>query len=304
MMDGRSKETLFISIASYKDTQLIPTIQNALDQAKDPTRIYFAIIEQDDVSKLEEIKKLIKQHGAGLYYEYYLPDKSYGVVWARAMAHKYLKDSMHDYYLQIDSHTRFILHYDSFLINEYKHAKEYWGDFVWVASLPDYEYDPITKISKLQNDRPHTVLDGLLDISSPSKIKTSVKQWSYHPYGELANHTCGQFIFGDSRYIIDHPHDPNLYWDGEESTYGARLYCSGIKTVSMPKIYAYHLYDDGSRNTRQRPGDARHVMLSQNGIKRCNDFWEGKIKGIYGVSSVEKLNEYLYNTGRETWNNV
>ena len=298
-MVGPFKKTLFISVASYKDTQLIPTIENALFQAKDPTRIYLAVVEQDDKSSLKEIKELTSSYGAGLYYEHFTPDRSYGVCWARNRVQKYLDASLHDYYLQIDSHTRFTFHYDSFLINGYEHAKDYWGNFVWTAPPPDYEYDFATKTSKLQTDRPHTVANGTLQDWHPSRIKSDVKQWSTNPYGDLVNHISAAQMFGCVQHFIDHPYDPKLYWEGEESTYGARLYCSNIKTVSPPRAYIYHLYDDGSRGTRKRPGDSRHVGLAAAGINRCNDFWVGKVEQPYGVASVEKLNEYLYATGRE-----
>lgn len=299
-MGGQSK-TLFISIASYRDSQLLLTIQNALVQAKDPSRIYFAVIEQDYVSNFDLINQAIAKHSSNLYYEHYTPDESYGVCWARHRAQKYLNAEIHDYYLQIDSHTRFTLHYDSFFMNDYEHAKEYWGNFIWTAPPPDYEHDSVTGLDKLQNDRPHTVINGALDDSHPSRIRSDVKPWSHNPYGDLANHISAAQMFGYSKYFIDNPYDPDLYWEGEESTYGARLYCNHIQTVSPPRIYLYHLYDDGSRGTRERPGDDRHVKMAEAGVQRCNDFWAGKLSGLYGVPSVEKLNHYLYNTGREFW---
>lgn len=302
-MDGLSDKTVFLCIAAYKDTQLLPTIINALEQAKNPKQLYIAVIEQDSVSHLQDIEEKIKEYGANLYYEYWTPEQSKGVCWARHRAQKYLNSSIHDYYLQTDSHARYILHYDSFLVHDYNHAKEYWGDFVWTAPPPDYEYDAVTGVTILQNDRPHTVSDGLLNDNHPSRIVSGVKKWNYNPYGEIANHISGAFMFGEAKVFIEHPYDPFLYWEGEESTYGARLYVSGIKTVSPPKIYTYHLYDDGSRGTRERPGDLRNNKLAGEGIKRCNNFWSGKVGAPYGVSSVIKLNEYLYNTGRGVYKN-
>jgi len=61
------KNKIFISIASYRDAELIPTIENCLKNAKNPRNLVFAISNQfkaedkiNDLSKYKKRKSLKK----------------------------------------------------------------------------------------------------------------------------------------------------------------------------------------------------------------------------------------------------
>ena len=48
-------ETIFISIASYRDPELLPTLRDCLANAKNPKRLKFGICwQKDDTESLEE----------------------------------------------------------------------------------------------------------------------------------------------------------------------------------------------------------------------------------------------------------
>ena len=103
------KNKIFISIASYRDPELVPTIEDCLSKAKNPRNLVFAISRQfhpsdgfDDLSKYKKRKsfKIIETN----YKD------SIGVCHTR---HKLqgLYDG-EEYYLQLDSHHRFDEHWD------------------------------------------------------------------------------------------------------------------------------------------------------------------------------------------------
>ena len=59
------KNKIFISIASYRDPELIPTIENCIKNADNPEHLVFGISRQyhpddkfDDLSKYKKKKKL------------------------------------------------------------------------------------------------------------------------------------------------------------------------------------------------------------------------------------------------------
>ena len=117
----------------------------------------------------------------------------------------------------------------------------------------------------------------------------------------------GHFLFGDAKIFIDNPFDPNLYWEGEESTYAARLYCKGIKTVSPPHTYFWHKYESDitpnptrKKHSQNETWENQEFMeekinrLATRGLARCKDFWDNNISDGYGACSKEQLHAFLY----------
>jgi hypothetical protein len=94
---------IFVQIASYRDPQLIPTIKNMLDQAKNPKNLVLSIARQfhpedgfDDLSEYENDERF-----KILNIDY---KESKGVCWARYLTQQQYNDE--EYTLQIDSHMR------------------------------------------------------------------------------------------------------------------------------------------------------------------------------------------------------
>ena len=103
------KNKIFISIASYRDSELIPTIEDCIKNAKMPQNLVFAISRQyhpddgfDDLTKYKKDKrfKIIET----------LWSKSVGVCNARHTIQKLYDDE--EFYFQLDSHHRFIKDWD------------------------------------------------------------------------------------------------------------------------------------------------------------------------------------------------
>ena len=81
---------IFIQVASYRDPQLIPTIESALENAKYPENLVFGIARQynpddkfDDLSKYEKDKRFrilnipyLESNGAVSYTHLTLPTKA------------------------------------------------------------------------------------------------------------------------------------------------------------------------------------------------------------------------------------
>lgn len=300
-----SNKKLFLSIVSFCDSQLLPTIKDALLQAKSPHNITFSIFEQDIKSNQQEIMDLISSFDAKLIYKYCTVEETQGVVWARHHAAKSLNSDEHDYYLQIDSHTRFSMHYDSFLINSHQHALDYWGPFVWTAYCPGYQIingEYVLDDSELQSTF------AIVHKEFPSILVGCVRPYNHkNLYGETAFQVSGHFLFGPAQIFVDIPFDPFLYWEGEESTYAARLYAQGIKTISPPKVYLWHKYEsDLDINPTRKKHSHNEVWqnqkfmedkierLSKRGLERCKDFWDNNIEGIYGNCSSEQIHSFLY----------
>ena len=95
---------IFIQIASYRDPQLIPTIESALENAKRPKNLVFGIARQfhpeDGFDNLDKYRKDKRFRILDIPYT-----ESKGVCWARNQVQQLYKNET--YTMQIDSHMRF-----------------------------------------------------------------------------------------------------------------------------------------------------------------------------------------------------
>ena len=100
-------DKIFVSIASYRDSELPKTVADLISNAEHPELLRIVVYEQngpDDTSILNVYPKeqvlVLKDHFS----------KAKGPNWARAKIQKEYKDE--EYYLQIDSHMRCIKNWD------------------------------------------------------------------------------------------------------------------------------------------------------------------------------------------------
>jgi hypothetical protein len=115
-------ESIFVSISSYKDSQFEKTIEDLFLKAKNPEKIYVGVCLQDTRQKYENCK--FRNHpNVKIYFIEF--DKSISVCFARSIIQRELLEN-EKYYLQIDSHTRFLNGWDEQLIQQIhscNHAK-------------------------------------------------------------------------------------------------------------------------------------------------------------------------------------
>lgn len=120
-------ETIYISIPSFYDEELLPTIDDAFGKAEYPERIFIGLALQDSSKKFyKQVKKHIAKYGSqiGLDFTKLTSDialTQIGVGKGRAKAHSFYNDQ--DYFLQVDSHTMFASGWDSKLITMLAEAK-------------------------------------------------------------------------------------------------------------------------------------------------------------------------------------
>ena len=97
-------DTIFIQIASYRDPQLIPTIEDCIKNANNPQNLRFGIARQfkdtDQFDNLDQYRKDPRFRIIDIEW-----NKSKGVCWARNAVQQVYKEEA--YTFQIDSHMRF-----------------------------------------------------------------------------------------------------------------------------------------------------------------------------------------------------
>lgn len=178
---------IFINIASYRDPQLIPTIEDCLDKAKHPDRLRFGVLIQDTVPFKYAGHKQFKHVSIS-------PEETKGTGWARNLINSEMYDG-EEYFMQIDSHSRFLKNWDDELIKDINHLGE---NIVLTGYPPHYglddEYDDYTTKS------PYFTRNVVPKNSNSSffKAKGRVPVEDY----EQTLVVSGAFIFSDGMFTI------------------------------------------------------------------------------------------------------
>lgn len=101
---------IFIQISSYRDPELKPTILDAIGKSSRNHELYFGL----HISYLDELEIDVPDIPNIKYVTSKAP-KNIGVGIGRYIAHQFYNGQ--DFYLQCDSHTRFVENWDEIAIN-------------------------------------------------------------------------------------------------------------------------------------------------------------------------------------------
>ena len=140
---------IFIQIASYRDPQLLPTLKDCIDKAKNPENLVFCIAHQrnpeDEWDNLDEYKD------DPTFTIMDVPwNESGGLCWARHHIQKMWKGE--EYTMQLDSHHRFLQDWDEVLIEMMGQT----GSPKPIITAYAGMYDP--KENKLLNTEPYKMV--------------------------------------------------------------------------------------------------------------------------------------------------
>lgn len=290
---------IFISIASYQDLLLPITINSAYTNAKFKENLRFGIVDQCNV-RLDFSKAKIKDQITYLHIE---PKNARGPCWARSLAQTLMNDE--EYFLQVDSHTTFEKDWDEYLIKYIKTIKKDHKKPVISAYPRGFEIVDFNKkiFRKLQEDdhSTHVMIldkeksfkDGYFSMQKglPSSSKSIYK-------GFLIS---AGFLFAESEMVEQVPYDPNLYFEGEETTMALRLFTNGFDIFHIPRIPLFHCYVDYS-NEAKRPmhwneeenkdRTVKWQELQSRSKERISKIITGDMKGSFGLGLDRSLDDY------------
>lgn len=291
MADDR---TIFVSIASYRDPELIPTIKDCIAKAQYPKNLRFGICWQKDDS--EDISEILSNN-----IKVYDCDwrESKGACWSRHLIQKNLF-SNETYYLQLDSHHRFLPNWDTELIELLNYAKSNskkpiigtYGTTYW----PNQIDSDLHQVAYRINTFDRFGEDGDL-ISKPNPINITNDQ-KLIPARLLSGH----FIFSDGIFVDECMYDPNYYFRGEELVLSVRAYTHGYDMFHPTKPIIWHEYlradkhkhwsDHKKENGILLEGEDRNVRSKERqrkllGMER-NDINFGR----YGLGTIRSLHDY------------
>ncbi|CAA7625671.1 Glycosyltransferase (GlcNAc) (modular protein) [Magnetospirillum sp. UT-4] len=196
-------------------------------------------------------------------------NESQGACWARHRIQAELFDG-EDYFLQIDSHSRFAPGWDDMLI-------------AMLGRCPSPR--PVLSTYPVGYVPPDTLRDPFIPVLVANRfneagillLKSRAIPLQVRPERPLPTAFIGaNCLFGPGTMVADVPYDPHLYFHGEEISLAVRLWTSGYDLFSPDDIALYHDYspdrgrprhwsdnrDWGSTNRRSF-ARARHILAGE-----------------------------------------
>lgn len=282
-----SRRRIFVSIASYRDPELSPTIADCIAKARWPDRLRFGVCWQ---------------HGSDEHTLPFLSDsrfrvldvpwrESQGACWARAEIMKLWAGE--DYYLQIDSHMRFVQDWDAALTGMCQLTES--AKPVLSTYCPGYTpgRPPPLGHAPVGLQFGEFAPNGIIG-SKPALI-------SHHNVGRppvRARFVSAHFLFTIGSFIDDVPYDPELYFYGEEITLAVRAFTAGYDLYHPTQTVLFHNYSRESRALHWGDHVAENNVSKQwwerdaDSQLRVMSFLKEPHAGSYGCGSARLFSDY------------
>lgn len=280
-----NNETILIEIAAYCDPEVVNTVKSALIQADYPDRIHFSICYQsDNLDDYNELKKI-----KNCKIKYLKESEARGSVYARYLCQQMIGDEKYIY--QIDSHMRFVKHWDTKIIkqleslNDPKAILSVYPPFC-TEEMMKYPLDD--KIYDNPADGGVMYTNGFRDPSTYflSCASMSIKNDDYRAYTKNAFIAAGNFF----TYTQAHKevlHDKEMYFYGDELPMSIRLFTHGWNVYSPGESYIYHQYE---RKNQKIPSVTNAIKNENKRLMALLDI-KGSSKE-FGLGTKRTLEEY------------
>jgi len=287
------KNSIFVSIASYRDKLCSDTIRSLYENAKFPNNIYLGICQQnkiddDDCLKnlnidISRIKIIRLSH-----------NEAKGPTYARYLCANLWNGE--EYFLQIDSHTKFVKNWDIKCILSIKNLKKisnkpvlshYPRNFKDFNNFNQQEKFKVSYIKHFYFNKYNIIkYDGARIINTENTfIKT--------PF------ITGCMLFTESKFLKDIPYDPNLEYlfTGEEILHSLRFYTYGYDVFIPNQNILFHYYirndnpklwDDLKYNNKKLIS----INKVSNALNSTSNNDANIILGDYGLGNIKTINDF------------
>jgi len=288
---------IFVQIASYRDLQLIPTVEDMISKAKNPQNLVFGICwqygEDEDINYFDNRDnfKIKKYHYS----------ESRGLGWARSETNNLYGGET--YTLQIDSHHRFVQHWDEIVLEDFNQALNYSPKPIITTYCtpfdPNESEDSWIQIPCLMSQ--YEFSNDKLLMSMPWYIQ------DYQNRNTIirARTLSGHFYFTFGKFVEDVPYDPEIYFGGytEETTMSLRAFSQGYDMFSPYRMVMWHEYtrsyrpkhweDHGTESTTDKTSTERDIF-ARNKTRQLfgQDDYGIDLNNQYGLGIERTLHDY------------
>lgn len=290
-------ESIFISIASFRDPDCGNTIRNLIEKATHPERLSFGVCNQV-IHGLDEDCLLPATIAPSITIDEVDASLSRGACWARSRIQQLWRNER--YYFQIDSHMRFVQGWDEIMVSMLEDCpveKAVLSTYPLTFTPPDIYGKPemVRLVPKWFDE------NGILTCYSRNSAVENA------PARPQENHFISAgLLFACSTLIREVPYDPHLYHVGEEISLAVRLWTHGWTLFTPNRVVAFHDYGKREARSKHWKNDAHWRELDNRSKARVRKLLGGKITGNrdepldfgpYGLGKTRSLAEYEQATG-------
>ncbi|MGE8657924.1 MAG: GlcNAc-transferase family protein [Achromobacter sp.] len=323
--------TIFVQIASYRDPELVPTIQDLVQRAQFPQRLRIVVSWQhgpEETLGIFFLQGFLRwqlhpatpfclhtfDYGGARVELIDIPhERSQGACWARNMIQQRYGDET--YTLQLDSHHRFVAHWDTQLIDMLEQLRADGDKPLLTAYLPPYS--PVAPHPETQGAAPPLGMrfDRFIPEGPIFFRAFELPDWAELKKPVPARFYSGHFTFADGSFAREVQHDPDYFFHGEEISLAVRAFTHGYDLYHPHRSLAWHEYtregrpkiwddhDSQARDTGQVPEAwwernerslARNrALFGMNSAPSCADSSpETTHDGNYGFGAARTLSDY------------
>jgi hypothetical protein len=230
-----SNSLIFVSIAAYRDAQLVPTIRDCFAKARQPDRLRFGICWQHDAEE-PPLPFADTDRFRILDVDW---RESRGACWARAEIMKLWRGE--DYFLQVDSHCRFAPGWDEKLIAEMALT----GSAKPLLSTYATAFTPATEPGQRENlggGAHRMAIQGFTSEGLPLLKPVEIPLLPPRTHPLRARFLAAGFIFTSGSFVEEVGYDPELYFFGEEIAMTLRAYTHGYDLFHPHECVVWHDY--------------------------------------------------------------
>lgn len=285
--------SIFISIASYRDTELTKTVRSLYDNADNPEELVFGIVSQDMRNKHPKFEWLPKSQLRMV--EMHAKDAK-GAGYARKVAMELYEGE--DFFFQTDSHMRFAKGWDTKLKDMLAWCQGEQGtDKIILSQFP-------APYIVLSNNKDHFTV-GDEDFWHQPSWTSVVNAWSGVWAGNRErmwdqnkphySHTVlGALLFAPGFIVDEIPYDERISFMGEELCFAIRAYTRGWHMYAPNEMLAWHFY---KRQDRPKIWKDNMMGRSWTDIEMKSQRVQRDVllaieDGVYGIGDYDKYLEY------------
>lgn len=296
------RDRIFVSIASYRDSECRDTVYDLFELAEKPENIFVGVCQQnkeneeDCFDRCPDCKK--RKDSGHIRVKNFEHLDAKGPCFARYQCS--LLYNGEEFFLQIDSHTKFIKHWDTKLIEQWRLCEDNNAVLSTYpptqSDLEKFEKKNFSTFSKLCNATWNN--DGLPQFTA-ALLKSPADQ------KPVPSGICSAgMLFFPGRALEKCPFDPylNFLFFGEELLFSARLWTNGFNFYTpIISVTGHHYTRKGKPKfwsdlknfescRRKAITRVKYILKMESSDKVDNQFLAEIDK--YGLGSVRSIEEY------------
>jgi hypothetical protein len=287
---------IFVSVASYRDSELVKTLESLYGHAKYPNDIIFTVLSQDYPNRHPDLSFIKNLNYLKMNYK-----DAKGAGYARKLLMEEYNGE--DFFFQVDSHMRTTKNWDVRLITMLNEAQEIEQNKKIILSQFPGPYKVLT------DGRDEFIIDDQWYWSKPSwtsVVRTVSDVWAGNRevIGDISrphlSHTIlAGYLFAPGNLVEEVPYDERISFMGEELCFAIRAYTRGWKIYAPNEMLFWHYYVRkgepkvwSQRDNASKSKQNRWSELEKKSMMIQKDVLTGKETGIYGIGDKKLYEEY------------